>query len=117
MSTELTNAATQNALMANKFIPYTDQISATFTADANSSILAWIGGNGYFTAQGAFGGGTVTLQFSTDGGTTWSAVGSQTTLAAHGGGSFENLPKCSLRVNLAGSTTPSILYKVGRAND
>jgi hypothetical protein len=117
MSTELTNAATQNALMANRFIPYTDQLTATIAANGNSATIPWIGGNGYFTAQGTFGGGIIKLQFSTDSGTTWSDIGALTTLAASGGGMFENLPKCSLRVNLAGATTPSIFYEVGRAND
>ena len=116
MSTELTNAAAANAAMANKFIPYTDQLTGTLSADGNSATLAWIGGNGYFTAQGTFGSGTIKLQFSTDG-STWSDVGSQTSLTASGGGMFENLPKCSLRVNLAGATAPTILYEVGRAND
>jgi len=112
MSTELTAAATANAAMANKFITYTDQLAATFSADGNSSTIGWIGGNGYFTAQGTFGSGTCKLQFSEDGGTTWSDVGTDTTLTAGGGGVF-TLPNCSLRVNLASSSSPTIAYKVG----
>ncbi len=113
MSTELTNVATANAIMANKFIAYTDQLAGTFSADGNSSTIGWIGGNGYFTAQGTFGGGTCKLQFSEDNGTTWSDVGLLTTFTAGGGGNFGSLPNCVLRVNLAGATSPTIAYKVG----
>lgn len=62
----------------------------------NSAALTWRGGKGTFLAK-ATGYGTVTLQVLLPDGATWVAVGSDTTLAADGGGNFE-LPPCSLRV-------------------
>lgn len=86
-------------------------------ADGDSSVAEWPGGKGSFTAQGAFGSGTVKLQFSVDGGSVWMDVDrsgdTYVTLAAAGGGLFE-LPACKLRANLAGSTAASLSAKVSQ---
>lgn len=61
------------------------------TITGNGTIeVEWGGGAGVFKALAAsgFGGATVDLQFSTDGGTTKAAIGSDTTLTANGGGAF-----------------------------
>lgn len=81
------------------------------TADGNTASANYAGGKGYFTLQGTEGGGTYTLQFSADAGTTYSAVGTSSTLTASGGAVID-LPPCKVRVNTAGSTTPVITAKV-----
>jgi hypothetical protein len=65
------------------------------------------GGRVSYAAQGDFGGGSTTLNFSLDGGTTWSSVGSNAALSASGGGGAE-LPPCLVRVTLASSTSPDL---------
>lgn len=92
-------------------LPYSAQIPL-FTAqavNANSAAADWAGGRGVFTAFGTFGGGTCTLQWSPDGGTTWLNVDQGTdtfcTLLANGAGGFE-LPPCRLRAALTGATSP-----------
>ena len=87
----------------------------TLTADGQSSTLDWFPGEGTLTAQDTAAGtfGTLTLQFSLDGGTTWDSVGSDTTLTASGGGLFQ-LGTCKLRLDLSGSTSANILVTVER---
>lgn len=87
----------------------------TLTADGQSSTLDWYPGEGTLTAQDTAAGtfGTLTLQFSLDGGTTWSTVGSDTTLTASGGGLFQ-LGTCKLRVDLSGSTSVNTLVQIER---
>lgn len=108
MSAELTNTvtATQNDLRGSVF--GATILKQAISADGNSSAIDFLGGGGWFTAQGDFGGGTVTLQFSNDGGTTYSAIDSLTTLTADGGSVFD-LPPCKLRINTAGSTSPNLI--------
>ena len=111
MANTLADAVAGNAIMTNKYIPFCNQLEVTLSADGNTSVVDWIGGEGFFVAQGTFGGGTLTLKYTTDGGTTYTAVGTDTTLTASGGGYF-TLPLCSLRATLAGSTSPSIAVKI-----
>jgi len=56
--------------------------------DANVGPINWPGGPGVFTCDGTWDGSTQDLQFSNDGGTTKTALGTDTTLTADGGGSF-----------------------------
>lgn len=88
----------------------------TLTADGQSSTLDWHPGEGTLTAQDTAAGtfGILTLQFSLDNGTTWSTVGSDTTLNASGGGLFQ-LGTCKLRLNLSGSSSANILVTVERS--
>lgn len=84
---------------------------AQMTTNTSSAAIKWDGGRGVFMAWGTWGGGTLTLQMSPDDGTTWVNVDRTgdtfCTLTANGQGGFE-LPKCQLRVTLAGSTAASI---------
>lgn len=88
---------------------------ATLSADGQTAAVAWLGGRGVFSAQGSFGSGTIKLQCSHDDGTTWIDVDRSgdtfVTFTANGQGGFE-LPKCSLRASLSGSTAPSIVSGV-----
>jgi len=67
---------------------------------------------------GTFGGGTVTLQSSPDGGTTFidvpDSTGAATTLTANGMVNFELFSDAEepieLNLNLAGATAPSLTY-------
>ena len=90
-------------------------IDETLAADGSSAVLDWDGRFvGHFSAYGTFGGGTASLQYSTDGGSNYRDVDS-TNLAftADGQGNFE-LPKCKLKVVLAGATSPSLsVYVTG----
>ena len=79
-------------------------------ASATGSAVAWPGGSGSFMCAGTFGGATVTLQFLGPDGTTYLAMGTDTTLTANGGGNFFIAP-CTLRCLVAGGP-PSGLYAV-----
>ena len=77
-------------------------------ASATGSAVQWGGGTGVFTAAGTFGGATVTLQYLNADGATWSAMGSDTTLTAAGGGLFI-YPPGQLRASISGGP-PSGMY-------
>lgn len=76
-------------------------------ANGNTDTHKWQGGEGNFVAQGTFDSGSVALQFSVDGGTTWINVGTDTTFTANGGGNFK-APVCDLRGKMTGGTSPSV---------
>jgi hypothetical protein len=88
----------------------------TFSANGDSSVLDWIGGKGYLDVWGTFGGGTATLKKSPDGGTTYYAVDTETTLTANGGAQFTSAP-CKLLVNLDGATSPNLNYEIVKYDD
>lgn len=73
-------------------------------ASATSAGFPWPGGRGVFAMPAATGSGTVKLQWSPDGGTTWLDVDrsgdTYVTLTAVGAGLFE-LPPCTIRANVA----------------
>lgn len=81
------------------------------TANGATNPVRWYGGRGSIAVWGTFGGGTVTLQMSPDGGTTWLNVDHSSdnyvTFTAGGTGGFD-LGLCMLRFNLTGATTPSV---------
>lgn len=84
----------------------TRYIDQNFTADGSSPTAKWVGGEGYFNLFGSsFGGGTGTLEYSFDQGTTWVPMGVDTTVTSNGGGEFSQAP-CDIRVTLSGSTSP-----------
>ena len=73
-------------------------------ADAQSSVISWGGGLGTFAAWGVdFDTGTYTLQVSYDNGTTWLAVGTDTTLTAAGNGNFVLPEGVLLRIDADGN--------------
>lgn len=72
-----------------------------------TAYVDWEGGNGAFLVAGTVGGGTYTLQMQAPDGSTWLALGSNTTLTAAGTGGF-SAPACRLRVNVSGSAGASI---------
>lgn len=82
----------------------------TFSADGNSATIAWPGGYGSMLASGTWGSGTLKLQFTINGGTTWVDVAS-ISLTANGHKEF-NIGSCHLRMNLAGATNPAIAARV-----
>ncbi len=69
----------------------------------NGDPVQWEGGKGSFFCQATWGGGSVTLQYMGPDGSTWEAVGTDTTLTADGGGNFE-LPQCHLRISVVTAT-------------
>jgi hypothetical protein len=73
-------------------------LEATVTADGNTSVPDWNGRLGAFLAAGAFDGATLTLQHKV--GSSWVALGTETTLTAAGGGQFIT-PQSELRINVA----------------
>lgn len=91
---------------------------AAVVANVNGAAFDWPGGRGVFSAFGTFGGGTVALQWSPDGGTTWLAVDrgtdTFTTLTAAGAGGFE-LPACQIRAALTGATAPVLNARAASA--
>jgi hypothetical protein len=90
-------------------------MQANLTANGTTDPLHWYGGRGTAAAWGNFGGGTATLQYSPDGGTTWINVDrtgdTYVTFTANGEGGFE-LGLCLLRFNLTGATSPSVWVSI-----
>lgn len=78
----------------------------SLTGDGNTDAYVWPGGTGLYSAFGTFGSGTAKLQYSEDE-TTWIDTGTDSEFTADAGIVFE-LPECSVRVNLNGSTTPTL---------
>jgi len=63
-------------------------------------------------AYGTFGGGTLELQASPDGGTTWITIPG-TTFTNNGIGNFQINLDCLVRATLSGSTAPNLNVKWG----
>lgn len=74
-------------------------------ASATGSAVAWPGGAGAVSAEGTFGGATLTLQAYSANGT---AVSTTVTFTAAGWGTF-TLPPCRILMAVSGGT-PSALY-------
>lgn len=87
----------------------------TLAANGNTTALDWVGGDGTVFASGTFGGGSVTLQLSIDGGVTWFTATDETGLAVSlvtaGAFSF-SVGSCKVRGVLAGATSPSIKISI-----
>ncbi|HCR85494.1 MAG TPA: hypothetical protein DIV86_02335 [Alphaproteobacteria bacterium] len=81
-------------------------LTQTLTANGNTNTIDWYGGVGTFAASGTFGGGIITMQYSLDG-TNFITGGVDSELVSDGGKKF-SLPKCSIRLNLAGATSPNV---------
>ena len=83
----------------------------TLAANGSTTALDWIGGDGTVFASGTFGGGSVTLQMSIDGGVAWftalDADGAALALTTAGAFSF-SVGSCKVRGVLAAATAPSI---------
>jgi len=79
------------------------QVFDGVTADGNSSSVDWPGGVGQMVVEGTFGSGTVKLQMSPDDGTTWVAIGGDSTVTADAVVNFD-LNGCDIRLNLSGSS-------------
>lgn len=88
-------------------------MTRTFSADGIEYLGLWNGGFGAFVASGDFDAGVLTLEFSADGGTTWSSVGTEAELSASGGTGFVLPPGVEIRLQLSGSGAPNITTKVG----
>lgn len=116
MSTELTNVATANAAFVNRFL--TTPTTWSFSASGNGSSEAVFSNDPLqLVANGTFGGGTVTLQSSIDGGTTWNTVSG---ISITSSGAAPQLIYASwgelFRAVLTGGTSPSLtvyLQEVG----
>jgi hypothetical protein len=79
-------------------------------ANATGAAMTWRGGRGSFLVHAdTWNSATVKLQFLGPDHVTWIDAGSETTLAADGGGNFE-LPAGQLRAAVTGS--PTAVYAV-----
>lgn len=94
-------ANTQNHTVPNV------NLTETISSNANSAVIDWHGGDGTVAATGTFSGGTIKLQISVDGGTTFfdtkDGNGTSLTLTADGAFSY-SIGSCKLRANMAGAT-------------
>jgi len=81
------------------------QLFTAQTADGNSAAINWEPGDGLLQVDGTFDSGSVAVQVSLDGGTTYSPYGTAITTA--GVVKLELPAKCKLRLNLssAGAST------------
>jgi hypothetical protein len=82
-------------------------LNETISSNANSTVIDWHGGDGTLASTGTFSSGTVKLQASVDGGTTFfdakDGDGANLTVAADGAFSF-SIGSCKLRANMSGAT-------------
>lgn len=84
-------------------------ITANLTASGSTSSVRWSGVYlGHFYAHGTFGGGTLTLQYSVDGGSTWLTADSENLVFTAAGSNNFQLPHCLVRITLSGATDPDI---------
>ena len=86
---------------------YLEQLRADFVADGNSSAITWRGGEGHLLVEGGFGGGTLKLKWLYRD-VTYIEVGASTNLTAAGAPMFTLPEGTTLRLELTGSTTPTI---------
>ena len=97
----------------------------THNFTTNSEVeLKWKGGEGQLAAQGPFSGGTLSIKFSMDNGTTWTllkkieeAGANDPSLTEAGSFAFKSMRtdevSYRLQVALTGATNPSILVRIG----
>lgn len=72
------------------------------TADGSGSAMDWPSGLGNVRCTGTFDGATVTLESSSDGGSTWLPVGADATFTEAGQANF-SLGPCKLRGTVSGA--------------
>lgn len=83
------------------------QLLTNLTTNAAGSAFDWIGGEGFFLGAGTFGSGTLKLEYSPNGGTTWYSLGSTYQITAVGG-IFVKLPAGKIRASVTGGSAASI---------
>lgn len=82
--------------------------SGTLTANGDSTVTNFPGGELFFGATGTFGSGNVTLYASFDEGVQYVIVPNSTFTTA---GVFSaTLPNCYVKLTLAGATSPSLYW-------
>lgn len=85
------------------------------SANGNTLTLDWYGADGTLFASGGFGGGTVKLSISCDGGTTWFTAkdSSGVDLALTAAGAFNfSMGNCKVRGVLSGATGPAVRISI-----
>lgn len=88
----------------------------------SSTAFAWPGGPGTLVAQGTWGGATLSLEISADGGSTWvplpigvSEAGEPVPLALSDDAAVNfNVARCSMRATTSGGTGTDLDVYVGR---
>ena len=88
-----------------------NRFTGTLTADGSTTPYRWGGGPGTFDVEGAFGSGTIKLEFSqTIGGSFHDLDGSgaDLTFTANAGGNFTIREGVYLRATLSGATAPNL---------
>lgn len=88
------------------------KLSDTLSADGSTSAIGWSGGHGRVVASGTFGSGTLELDASIDGGSTWVGVGVNGQLTAAGTFEFSGDQATQYRLTLSGATSPSIAVTI-----
>ena len=86
--------------------------NGSLSADGSSADQQWRGGTGFVTASGTFGGGTLELELSLNGGSTYVGAGTGGQLTSAGSFVFELPDDALIRVTLSGSTGPSLEYTI-----
>lgn len=85
-------------------------IDETISGNDTTEVIDWAGGTGVMLCQGTF--TAASLEYSLDGGSTWTDVGTDTELTAAGGGVF-TLCACKIRVDVTGTTTTVRVKETG----
>lgn len=81
---------------------------SSVSTDSSGDAAMLTGGVHTFAAWGTWDGATVTLEYSPDGGTTWIAVGSDTTLTANGVANFQLAAGMYVRATVSSVGTTSV---------
>jgi len=89
--------------------PANEGVTDYFAASGNGREWTYNGSKGRIQARGGFGGGTLTLETSQDGGTTWVVDGTFSLTAAGVENINSDVPRGSKwRFVLTGATTPTL---------
>lgn len=88
----------------------------TLAANGSTAGSHISGGTATVSCSGTFGSGTMTIQISLDGGTTYVAIDTTGAKTADATFNLERLPDCYLRWTLTGATSPSIKWFIAGAN-
>lgn len=83
------------------------QSKQTLSANGDTAVIDWAGGEGLYSARGTWGSGTTTLMASFDDGSNYTSAGTEGVLTADGMVLF-TLPACKLKISLTGATSPSL---------
>ena len=86
------------------------QSGSITTNSSTAAVSLGVAGQYYAGVSGTFGSGTINVELSDNGGTTWIALGSPAIFTSAGWVAFQAPLNSQVRLTLTGATSPSITY-------